>query len=549
MTTASLPAPLPRHSPAEVRIDADDFPRDRVLVVDDEETVRRLFVRVLERAGFEASEAADGAMALDSIADALPDVVLLDCTMPRLTGLEVVTALRGDPRTATLPVILVTGQGEIDDRVAGLAAGADDYVTKPVHPEELVARVRAQLRGQHAWHETMQRQWRARAELADALTRISPFPTAEATADVVCAVLSGLSDVERVGLMGCVGDDAVVLAVRSIPGWTPGATLPPDVATELRERARAGPWSDDTTLRASGAAVDDVAAAFAPLWTHDRLIGILTVVSDSSFTGRPLPSVGSVLAMAVDLAPVVAGVLESTVTQRSDESRRRGLERVISGREFTIHFQPVVDLTDLATVGFEALTRFADGTPPTVRFAESGRLGLRSNLEAATLVAAAETSTTLPDGPWVSLNASAKLLSRDEIHDAVSSLDRLVVVELTEHERIDDYERVTTALAGFKPGTQLAVDDAGAGYASLRHILTLRPDLIKLDRDWVEAIEGDAARQALVAGLQHFAQSLGAKLVAEGIETEPELSTLRRIGVELGQGYLFARPAPADTFV
>ena len=167
---------------------------------------------------------------------------------------------------------------------------------------------------------------------------------------------------------------------------------------------------------------------------------------------------------------------------------------------------------------------------------------------AATLLAAVERATTLPGGAWVSLNASAKLLTRRDMRDAVSSLDRLVVVELTEHERIDDYEMVTDALAGFKPGTRLAVDDAGAGYASMRHILTLRPDLIKLDRDWVEAIEGDAARQALVAGLQHFAQSLGAKLVAEGIETEPELDTLRRIGVELGQGYLFARPAPAETF-
>ena len=107
---------------------------------------------------------------------------------------------------------------------------------------------------------------------------------------------------------------------------------------------------------------------------------------------------------------------------------------------------------------------------------------------------------------------------------------------------------MTRALKLLKPGTRLAVDDAGAGYASLRHILTLRPDFIKLDRDWVEAIDGDAARQALVAGLLHFARSLGARLVAEGIETEAELTTLQAIGVELGQGYLFARPAPATTF-
>jgi EAL domain-containing protein (putative c-di-GMP-specific phosphodiesterase class I) len=208
----------------------------------------------------------------------------------------------------------------------------------------------------------------------------------------------------------------------------------------------------------------------------------------------------------------------------------------------------VFDLNDLSTVGFEALTRFDDGAPPSVRFAEARRLGLRDQLEAVALFAAADAAAGLPDGTWLSLNASAKLLARSDIHDAIADISRPVVVELTEHERIDDYEGVASALKLLKSGTRLAVDDAGAGYASLRHILTLRPDFIKLDRDWVEAIDGDAARQALVAGLHHFARSLGARLVAEGIETDAELSTLRGIGVELGQGYLFARPAPASTF-
>jgi EAL domain-containing protein (putative c-di-GMP-specific phosphodiesterase class I)/DNA-binding NarL/FixJ family response regulator len=539
--TSSGVSPMPAPGPGEQT-------PDRVLIVDDEETVRRLFVRVLERAGFEASEASDGKVALEAIARSLPDVVLLDCTMPRLTGLEVVTALRRDPRTATLRVILVTGQGEVDDRVAGLAAGADDFVTKPVHPDELVARVRAQLRGQHAWHQTMQRQWQTRSDLADALTRITPAPTAEATAELICSVLSGLADVERVGVVGCIGDEAVVLASRSIPGWIPGDVLAPDVSAELRRRAHAGPWSDDTTLRTVGASAEAGAAAFAPLLSHDHLLGVLVMTSDPVFTDRPLLPVGSMLAMAVDLAPIVAGILEPTVTRRVDDVRRAALERVMRDREFTIHFQPVVRLEDRSTVGFEALTRFADETPPVVRFAEAGRLALRNKLEATTLLAAAEASAPLPSGTWLSLNASARLLARPELQDAVSRIDRLVVIELTEHERIDDYGTVARALAVLKPGTLLAVDDAGAGYASLRHILTLRPNLIKLDRDWIEAIEADAARQSLIAGLQHFATTLGAKLVAEGIETEAELETLRRIGVELGQGYLLARPGPASTF-
>jgi EAL domain-containing protein (putative c-di-GMP-specific phosphodiesterase class I)/FixJ family two-component response regulator len=526
-----------------------DPEREHVLVVDDEESVRRLFVRVLERAGFVATEAPDGRAALESIDHAVPDVVLLDCTMPRLTGLEVVQALRGDPRTVTLPVILVTGQGELDDRVAGLAAGADDFVTKPVHPEELVARVRAQLRGQHAWHDTMERQWRARSELAEALTRIPPAATAEGTADVVCAVLVGLSAVERAAVVGWIGDDAVVLATRSVPGWTPGRVLDPAAGAGLRDRARSGPWTDETTLPSTATGAEAAPVAYAPLWSHDRLIGVLAMAVDRASADRPALPVGSVLAMAVDLAPIIASILDPQVVQRATDAQRGTLERVVGEREFASFFQPVFDLDDRSTVGYEALTRFEDGASPSVRFAEAGRLGLRGELEAVTLLAAAEAAAALPAGAWLSLNASARLLSRREVHEAIAEVGRPVVVELTEHERIDDYEAVNRALKLLKPGTRLAVDDAGAGYASLRHILTLRPDFIKLDRDWVEAIEGDPARQALVAGLLHFARSLGARLVAEGIETEAELTTLRGIGVELGQGYLFARPAPATTFV
>ena len=132
---------------------------ERVLLVDDDDTVRRFFVRALTRAGFEVDEAHDGPAGMAQIAQHLPSVVVLDNRMPGMTGLQVLDELRSDPQTRTLPVILVTAQGEIEERVVGLGAGANDYVTKPVHPDELVARVRAQLRGQAAWREAIERAW------------------------------------------------------------------------------------------------------------------------------------------------------------------------------------------------------------------------------------------------------------------------------------------------------------------------------------------------------------------------------------------------------
>ncbi len=117
----------------------------RVLVVDDDDTARRFLIRAIERGGLDVDEATSGPDALAQIEAHLPDLVLLDSQMPEMTGDEVLHALRNDPRTAELPVIIVTGRGGVGDRIAGLDAGANDLVTKPVHPDELLTRVRAQL--------------------------------------------------------------------------------------------------------------------------------------------------------------------------------------------------------------------------------------------------------------------------------------------------------------------------------------------------------------------------------------------------------------------
>ncbi|MGZ8752205.1 MAG: response regulator transcription factor [Acidimicrobiia bacterium] len=120
----------------------------RVLVVDDDDTARRFLIRAIGRGGLEVTAASSGRDALAQIEAGCPDLVLLDSQMPEMSGEEVLRSLRSDPRTATLPVIVVTGRGGVHDRVAGLDAGADDLVSKPVHPDELLARVRVQLRRQ-----------------------------------------------------------------------------------------------------------------------------------------------------------------------------------------------------------------------------------------------------------------------------------------------------------------------------------------------------------------------------------------------------------------
>ena len=112
------------------------------------------------------------------------------------------------------------------------------------------------------------------------------------------------------------------------------------------------------------------------------------------------------------------------------------------------------------------------------------------------------------------------------------------------HQRIGDYEAFRASFGKLRPKMELAVDDAGAGFASLRHILELRPAYVKLDRSLIAGLESDEARQAMIVGLRHFARSVGCRLVAEGIETEAELAVLRSLEIELAQGFLLGRPLP-----
>ena len=224
---------------------------------------------------------------------------------------------------------------------------------------------------------------------------------------------------------------------------------------------------------------------------------------------------------------------------------RRALDEVIDAGAFHPVFQPIVDLRDGANAGYEALTRFDDGTSPELRFAEATRLGRSAELELATLARAIESARRLPGDSYVSLNVTPGLLRPGPgLQPLLESASCQVVLEITEREAIDDYDVVRSALSGFEPTVQLSIDDAGAGFASLRHVVMLQPDFVKLDRTWVSGIHLEPTKQAMVAGLVHFADATGCILVAEGIEADEESDMLVDLGVRYGQGYLLGRPEP-----
>jgi EAL domain-containing protein (putative c-di-GMP-specific phosphodiesterase class I) len=225
---------------------------------------------------------------------------------------------------------------------------------------------------------------------------------------------------------------------------------------------------------------------------------------------------------------------------------RRTVGEVIDAQAIEMAFQPVVQLDDGTVWGYEALARFEQKhfPSPTHAFAAAHDAGIGVDLELLAVECALERLDDLPSGVWLSTNLSVEALMSPRVCETLlSHAHRDITVELTEHIQVTDYPALVAATNRLREaGILLAVDDAGAGFASLSHILQLRPDIIKLDITLTRNIDADPVRSALARSLVSFAHDIDALLIAEGIETDAERDKLRSLGVVLGQGYLMAVP-------
>jgi EAL domain-containing protein (putative c-di-GMP-specific phosphodiesterase class I)/CheY-like chemotaxis protein len=527
-----------------------------ILVVDDDDSLRELVSFALRRAGFDVLEASNGQAALDIVQSTAVALVVLDMGMPGMSGTYVVQALRARAETATLPVLLVTGSGDEFSVIEGLAAGADDFLSKPVRLDELVARINAHLRRETAWSRVLEQRSaqlaRQRALIGDTLRGLHPGDTPEATAQAICRQVVRMTGITAAQIF------IFELDGRAMPiGFTlagapdpPLRRLPSERSEHLQGRAAEGPWIEpwvprrwhpyNDLLTGLGAHL----VAYAPVRSDSELIGLLVIDAAESVDERAL---SESLPALVEFADLAAALIGRDVAERTQASvAREHILAIIENSAFESVFQPIIDLENDAIIGYEGLTRFTDGVNPDLRFADATAIGLGPELEAATLKASLTAAAALPADASLNLNVSpALIIAGQPLQDLVRGAGRPIVLEVTEHAQIADYDSFRASLAALRPKMDLAVDDAGAGFASLRHILELRPAFVKLDRSLIAGLESDEARQAMIVGLRHFARSVGCRLIAEGIETEAELEVLRTLEIRLAQGFLLGRPGPA----
>lgn len=370
-------------------------------------------------------------------------------------------------------------------------------------------------------------------------------------------------------------DPAILAAVRDLLTGEPGLEVVatardaeeavrlvelqrPDVAIlDVRMPVRGGPWATREIgriapeTRVVALSAHDDRATVADMIRAGALgfvvkgAPVAQIVETVERAGRGLASLSG---------EVVAGVARELDEQlerreRAEQRRRQTtaeIERALAPGGLRTVFQPIVELESGNLIGYEGLTRFnvEPVRGPDLWFAAAEEVGLREELEVAAIRVALDRFDDVPADAYLALNLSPTAIMSAQSDPVRTRLaDERIVVEVTEHAPVADYNALERALAPIRAeGGRLAIDDAGAGFASLRHILRLNPDIIKLDICLTRGIDLDRGRRSLASALIAFGTEMGTTIVAEGIETRAELEALRSLGVRYGQGYHLGRP-------
>lgn len=544
------------------------MPRPVVLIADDSEDVVILLKSYLKPLECDVIVASDGEEALSLAQARLPDVVLLDVMMPKRSGWEVCQALRAVQRTSHIAVVLVTGRGEVKDRLTGLQVGADDYLVKPFDRKEVVSRIAALLERQRKPDPTAEQANRSSLD-AFLTDRTTGLPTLLLVLDQIKEMLIEQSEIGIAFV-----DIEQFESIEAEYGWAffdeflrrAGEAVNEEAKERFHNALVVCPRTAGSSFfiffetrgqdLTQETGLDTIANEL-----RERLIEVMRGEFPKMQSGQIGFFVG---AARIDYRPqirlerqVYNGMqIASDAVRDAEQARKKQLTRelrdIIRRKRVTTLFQPIVHAKDGAIFGYEVLTR----GPANSSFRNSDMLfgfareaKLAWALEAIALEGALRRlrQMDLKDRKFL-LNLEAEMFEESEfrIHEMVQYFAEHkgnFVFELTERAAIEDYAVFRQLLDEFRAkGIEVAIDDAGSGYASLEAIAALSPDYLKITKSLVSTLAQERIKQDLVIMLVELARKIGAKTLAEGVETKEEYETCRELGIDLIQGYYFAHP-------
>ncbi len=377
-----------------------------------------------------------------------------------------------------------------------------------------------------------------------------------------CVLIADDDAEVRASLAAVVATDAGLEVVASAGNAAEAIALAdrhqPDVALVDFRMPGGGPWAAQEIARVSPATRVLALSAHADKGAVLEMLraGVVGYLVKGASAEDVLDAITRLLrgeaVLSCEVTADVVRELADQLERRSvgEEVERTRLRRIASALEpgvLSIVFQPIVELHGRQRVGFEALARFPlePVRSPDRWFSEAREAGLGDQLEAAALRVALASLPRVPDGCFLSVNLNPDSLGNDDVLEVLEGADLTrVVLELTEHTTVSDYDALELALQRLRArGLRVAVDDAGAGFSSLRHVLRLAPDLLKIDRSVIQDVEHDPAARALTASMLAFATELGIVVIAEGVEDEATVVVLEKLGIAWGQGFALGLPA------
>jgi EAL domain-containing protein (putative c-di-GMP-specific phosphodiesterase class I)/FixJ family two-component response regulator len=540
--------------------------RPVLLIADDDEDVQRLLTLYVRPLDCEVLTARDGEEALAIAQSRLPDVVLLDVMMPKRSGWEVCQALKAVQRTSQIAVVLVTGRGDVKDRLTGLQLGADDYLVKPFNRDEVVKRIDALLRRKHRQPLPGDEVPRSESMLFDrasglptvpmVLSRLKEMLIEQSEIGIVYVDIEQFESIEAEygwaffdEFLRCAGEAVAAESRTRFPKALVAANLVGGSSFYIFFESRG---SDLRQEAAFDLMANDV---------RERLIAAMRGRFPSMQQGQIGFFVG---AARIDYRPQIrlerqvyqgmqtAGDAVRDAEQQRKKQLTRELRDIIRRKKVTTLFQPIVWAQQGTVFGYEVLTRGAPHSSfrnSDMLFTFAREANLAWALETVALEQALKRLRSFAlDGRKFLLNLEAEMFEESEfrIHEMVTFFSEHrgnFVFELTERAAIEDYAVFRRLLDEFRDkGIEVAIDDAGSGYASLEAIAALSPDYLKITKGLVSTLADEPIKQDLVKMLVELGGKIGAKTLAEGIETVEEYEWCRDLGVDLLQGYYLAHP-------
>jgi EAL domain-containing protein (putative c-di-GMP-specific phosphodiesterase class I)/DNA-binding response OmpR family regulator len=537
-----------------------------ILVLDDDEAVGRFVRAALVETSYRTIWHPDVSGAIAAVEEEPPDLAVVDIDLgPAESGWDMLRFLRSQPSTENVPIVMLTGSADTFNRERSLRLGADRYLIKPVEVETFRRVVGEMLSVRDAMWWTMSLRTdqvsRLRELFYDATTDVP-------TLAVVVDDLRKLIEQGETLNVFCIEVEPL-FRVGEHELWESFDALRREFVRGLRVMVAPVLGNEVIIGTSHSGANDFYCFARGPITSIGQTVRDLERVARAALKALPVDSKlaeevvvfagGSTTQPQAAFAPRILynAVREAKDTAERRETRyyhsmRERLARVIHEGQVGTLFQPVVNLKTRAVIGYEALSRGPAGTElenPEVLFELARDFDLVWELEALCIQNVLPWLHDVCSRGYLFFNLESHFIQQlqqrgTDVFDPFFDCHRQIVIEVTERSAIRDYRTFRRTLGDLKKlGFRIAIDDCGSGYATLEAVAELRPDYLKVGHSLFQGVERDAIRRRLVELVARCAETIGAKTIAEAIETEEQLTVCQELGIEEGQGFLLAAPA------